>query len=146
MRSLLRMAGAVVLGSLVCFSVASYSFSDQAVAGIKCKLVNKDTGKGHPAEFSARVQNHSDPVYVCIDSSGSGCTINVPDTGKKYEVRCFPWNAHHGLVDSTLPVYFSGHHAPVVSDRLKITSGSGSASFECCAWKEHHSLYENETK
>lgn len=143
MRSLLRTAGAVVLGGLVCFSVASYSFSDQAVAGIKCKLVNKDTGKGNPAEFSARVKNTVDPVYICIDNSGSGCTINVPDTGKQYEVRCFPWDSHAGLVDSTLPVYVSGHHAPVVKCRMKITGGNGGADFECVAWKEHHSLYED---
>lgn len=143
MRSLLKMVGTVVLGGLVCFSVASYSFSDQAVAGIKCKLVNKDTGKGAPAEFSARVQNSIDPTYVCIDSTGAGCTINVPDTGKQYEVRCFPWNAEHGLVDSTLPVYFSGHHAPVLECRMKIASGNGDANFECKEWKEHHSLYED---
>ncbi|MFQ5957127.1 MAG: hypothetical protein ACE5KK_05085 [Candidatus Brocadiales bacterium] len=143
MRSLLRAAGALVLGGLVCFSVASYSFSDQAVAGIKCKLVNKDTGKGAPAEFSARVKNTIDPVYACIDTTGSGCTINVPDSGKTYEVRCFPWNKEHGLVDSTLPVYFSGHHAPVVTKRMVVATGSGSANFECKAWKEHHSLYED---
>ncbi|HCN19243.1 MAG: hypothetical protein A2060_04040 [Planctomycetes bacterium GWA2_50_13] len=143
MRSLLKMVGTVVLGGLVCFSVASYSFSDQAVAGIKCKLVNKDTGKGAPAEFSARVQNSIDPTYVCIDSTGAGCSINVPDTGKQYEVRCFPWNAEYGLVDSTLPVYVSGHHAPVLDCRMKIASGNGDANFECKEWKEHHSLYED---
>ncbi len=143
MRSLLRLAGVVVLGGLVCFSVASYSFSDQAVAGIKCKLVNKDTGKGCPAEFSARAKNTIDPIYTCIDTTGSGCTINVPDSGKQYEVRCFPWNKDYGLVDSTLPIYVSGHHAPVLGCRMKIASGSGGADFECKNWKEHHSLYED---
>lgn len=137
------MAGALVLGSLVCFSVASYSFSDQAVAGIKCKLVNKDTGKGVPAEFSARVKNTATPVFVCIDTTGSGCTINVPDSGKTYEVRCFPWNPEMGLVDSTIPVYVSGHHAPVVEKRLIIATGNGSANFECKDFKAHYSLYED---
>lgn len=137
------MAGALVLGGMICFSVASFSFSDQATAGIKCKLVNKDTGKGVPAEFSARVKNTIDPVYACIDTTGNGCTINVPDPSKTYEVRCFPWNPEHGLVDSTLPIYFSGHHAPVVVKRLIIASGNGSANFECKNRKEHHSLYED---
>ena len=78
-----------------------------------------------------------------VKFSGAGCSINVPDTGKQYEVRCFPWNAEYGLVDSTLPVYVSGHHAPVLDCRMKIASGNGDANFECKEWKEHHSLYED---
>lgn len=125
-----KMAGAIALMSFVAFTITSYS-SAQAYAGIKCKLVNKETGKGVPAEFSARVKDTIDPLFACIDTTGNGCTINVPDPGKTYEVRCFPWNADLGLVDTTLTQVITGRHAAVVDTRLIVTKGDGAAEFSC---------------
>lgn len=132
-----RMAGVFVLAG---FAFVVTGSGNQAVADVKCKLVNKDTGKGIPAEFSARVKDTIDPLFACIDTTGNGCSIKA-DPGKTYEVRCFPWNPSQGLVDNTLSEVYSGTHAPVLEKRMFICKGDASLEFSCKNFKPASSTY-----
>lgn len=108
-----------------------YAGTNQAMADIKCKLVQKGTGKGVPAEFSARVKDTFDKLVVCTDTTGNGCTIKVTDSNAVYEVRCFPWNTEFNLPDTTISQISTHHHAPLVENRLLIVKGNGEANFTC---------------
>ncbi len=141
MKSWFGRVGIVCLMSFALFLGLSYVSIDKASADIKCKLVNKSTGKGVPAEFSARKKDSVDPLFACIDTTGNGCTIKVPDSNAAYEVRCFPWNTEYSLVDTSLTQVTSGRHAPDVEKRLLVVKGSGDANFSCSDWAPASSTY-----
>lgn len=141
MKSWFGRVGVICLLGFAIFSGLSYAGPQQAMADLKCKLVNKSTGKGVPAEFSARVKDTVDKLYACVDTTGNGCTIKVPDSNAVYEVRCFPWNTEYNLVDDTIPLINTGRHAPVVEKRLLVVKGNGDASFTCVDWKPATSTY-----
>lgn len=141
MKSWLRRVGVTCLVGFALFVGLSYAGTDQAMADIKCKLTHKGTGKGVPAEFSARIKDTIDKLYACVDTTGNGCTIKVPDSAALYEVRCFPWNTEYNLVDTTLTQVNTGRHAPEVEKRLLIVKGNGEANFSCRDWKPDVSTY-----
>ncbi|HHT9120736.1 MAG TPA: hypothetical protein ACFYD3_09400 [Candidatus Hypogeohydataceae bacterium YC41] len=143
MKRWLGRVGVICLVSFAFFVGVSYVGSEQAMADIKCKLVHKATGKGVPAEFSARVKDTIDKLYACVDTTGNGCTIKVPDPSAVYEVRCFPWNSEFGLVDTSLTQVNTGHHPPQVEKRLLVVKGSGEANFSCVDWKPGVDTYSN---
>lgn len=143
MKSWFGRVGVICLLGFALFVGMSYVSPDQATADIKCKLVHKGSGKGVPAEFSARVKDTIDKLYACVDTTGNGCTIKVPDSNAVYEVRCFPWNTEYNLVDNTLSQVTTGRHAPVVEKRLLVVKGNGEANFSCTDWTPVAGTYTN---
>ncbi len=143
MRSWFGRVGVICLLGFALFVGLSYAGPGQAMADIKCKLTHKGTGKGIPAEFSARVKDTIDKLYACVDTTGNGCTIKVPDSNAVYEVRCFPWNTEYNLVDNTLSQVNTGRHAPVVEKRLLVVKGNSDANFTATDWKPEASTYSS---
>ncbi|HHT9131002.1 MAG TPA: hypothetical protein ACFYED_00750 [Candidatus Tripitaka californicus] len=143
MKSWFGRARVICLVGFAFFVGLSYAGPQQAMADLKCKLVNKSTGKGVPAEFSARVKDTIDKLYACVDTTGNGCTLKVPDSNAVYEVRCFQWNTDYNLVDNTLPQTNTGRHAAVVEKRMLVVKGNGEANFTCVDWKPDSSTYSN---
>ncbi len=137
MKSWLRCKGIICIVGFALFVGLSYTGAGQAIAGITCKLTSG--GHGIPAQFQARKAHTSDPVVLCLDTSGSGCTLEVGSGS--YEVRCYPWDVANGMVCENVPKEVN-HPTPIVEKRLLIVDGGGSANFTATDHVQGLSTYE----